>query len=196
MLALLIAVAVFTGLALLVLRWAADDLADGGALSAKAVVASWLLYVFHADTVTSAAWISALAVGVPRGAALAVGGVVAVAGFTFFLSATLALVRHGDLAGPRTRRLVTAGPYRLSRHPQNLGWGVMLLGIAVAGRSLVALALVGMFVFFVERYARLEERQMQQDFGVPYDEYRESTSAVLTLRGSVMTRDAARARTP
>jgi len=29
-------------------------------LSAKSVAASWLLYVFHADTVTSAAWIGGL----------------------------------------------------------------------------------------------------------------------------------------
>lgn len=181
MLALLSAIAVFTALAALVLHWAREDLADRGALSAKSTVASWLLYVFHADTVASAAWIGALAVDAPREAALAAGGVIAATGFVVFLGGTLALVRHGDFAGPRTQRLVTSGPYRLGRHPQNLGWGVLLLGIALAGRSLVALALVGLFAVFVACYARLEERQLHQDFGAGYDAYRAGTPAVLSL---------------
>ena len=194
MLALLIAVAVFTAVAVLVLRWAGQDLVGRGALSAKSVLASWLLYVFHADTVASAAWINALAVDVPRTVALAAGALVAVAGFAVFLSATVVLVRHGDFAGPRTRRLVTSGPYRLSRHPQNVGWGIMLLGIAIAGRSLVAIALVGLFAVFVERYARLEEHQLQQDFGAPYDAYRASTPALLRRPRRLTAMTASRAR--
>lgn len=183
MLALLISVVIFTATALLVLRWAADDLAGDGALSTRSIVASWLLYVLHADTVASAAWMGAVTIEVPRAAAMALGGALAVAGFALFLAATLALVRHGDFVGPRTQRLVVTGPYRISRHPQNLGWGIMLLGIAVAGRSLVAMVLVGMFAVFVERYARLEERQLQQDFGTIFDEYRADTPALARLPG-------------
>lgn len=183
MLALLVSVAIFTATALLVLRWAADDLAEAGALSTKSVVASWLLYVLHADTVASVAWIGALTIDLPRAAALASGGAIALAGFALFLAATLTLVRHGDFAGPRTQRLVTTGAYRVSRHPQNLGWGIMLLGIAIAGRSLIALVLVGMFAVFVERYARLEEHQLQKDFGAGFDEYRAGTPALLRLPG-------------
>lgn len=151
MLTLVIAIIVFIGLAALVLRWATDDLAGPGTLSAKSLAVAWLLYVFHADTVTGAAWAGALAVDVPRVAALAIGAALAASGLGVFIAATLALVRHGDFAGLRTRRLVTVGPYSLSRHPQNVGWGILLLGIAIAGRSLVALALVALFTVFVER---------------------------------------------
>lgn len=194
MLALLVASVVFTGLAVLVLRWAARDLAGSGSLSAKAVVASWLLYVFHADTVTTAAWMGALTVDVSRGAAVAVGAVFAVLGFSLFLAATVGLARDGDFAGPRTRRLVTRGPYRVSRHPQNVGWGIMLLGGAVAGRSLVALAFVGLFAVFVERFARLEERQLQHDFGAEFDAYRARTPAVLAFGPARWLRLSPRAR--
>ena len=38
----------------------------------------------------------------------------------------------------------------------------MLLGIAVAGRSVVALALVALFAAFVDRDARLEEEQLHR----------------------------------
>ncbi len=183
MLALLLAVVVFTALAVLVLRWAADDLAGPGTLSAKALVSSWLLYVFHADTVATAALTGAITVDVPSAPALAIGAGIALAGFVVFLAATITLVRHGDFAGPRTQRLVTVSAYRFSRHPQNLGWGVMLLGIAVAGRSLVALVLVGMFAAFVDRYSRLEEQQLQRHFGAAYEKYRARTPALLPRPG-------------
>lgn len=194
MVGLLLAVAVFAALAVLVLRWAAHDLAGPGELSTKSVVASWLLYLLHADTVATATWIGALAIDVPRTLALATGASLAAGGFAFFLAATITLARHGDFAGPRTRQLVVVGPYALSRHPQNLGWGIMLLGIAVAGRSLLALALVGLFAAFVERYARLEERQLQKDFGDSYGAYLASTPAVLPLPGVLSTRAGSRAR--
>lgn len=181
MVGLLVSVAIFTGAALLVLRWAGRDLAGLRALSTKSLVASWLLYVFHADTVATAAWIGAVAVDVPPAAALFIGATLAITGFGVFLAATLALARHGDFAGPRTRRLVTVGPYRHSRHPQNLGWGTMLLGIAIAGRSLVALALVALFAAFVGRYARLEEDHLQRNFGDGYAAYRTQTPAVISL---------------
>lgn len=178
MLALVIAILGFIGLAVFVVRWAGRDLAATGTLSAKSLAASWLLYVLHADAVASAAWGGVLNVDVPRTPALAGGGVLIVTGFVIFLAGTLALVRHGDFVGVRTQRLVTVGAYAFSRHPQNLGWGILLLGVAVAGRSLGALALVALFAVFVDRYVRLEEHQLEQDFGAAYDEYRAHTPAV------------------
>lgn len=195
MLAMLLAIGAFTGLAVFVVRWAAGDLAATGTLSAKSLAASWLLYVLHADTVASAAWGGVLMLDVPRVAALTAGGTLIAVGFAIFVAATRALVRHGDFEGVRTRRLVTVGVYRLSRHPQNLGWGILLLGVAVAGRSLGALALVGLFAVFVDRYVRLEEHHLKRDFGVAYDDYRERTPAVVPLLGIRGARAAQRAST-
>ena len=181
MVGLLVSVALFTAAAVLVLRWARRDLAGSGALSTKSLVASWLLYVFHADTVATAAWMGAVSVQAPRAAALPLGAAIAVTGFGVFLAGTVVLVRHGDFVGARTCRLVSVGAYRHSRHPQNLGWGIMLLGIAVAGRSIVALALVALFAGFAERYARLEEDQLRRSFGDSYVAYRQRTPAVISL---------------
>lgn len=181
MVGLLVSVALFTAAAVLVLRWARRDLAGAGTLSTKSLVASWLLYVFHADTVATAAWMGAVSVEAPRAVALALGAVIAISGFGVFLAATRVLVRHGDFVGARTRRLVTVGVYRHSRHPQNLGWGIMLLGIAVAGRSIVALALVTLFAGFAERYGRLEEDQLRGSFGDSYVAYRARTPSVIPL---------------
>ena len=181
MVGLLVSVALFTAAAVLVLRCARRDLARSGTLSTKSLVASWLLYVFHADTVATAAWMGAVSVEAPRAVALPLGAAIAITGFAVFLAATRALVRHGDFVGARTRRLVTIGVYRHSRHPQNLGWGIMLLGIAVAGRSIVALALVALFVGFAERYARLEEDQLRRSFGDSYVAYRNRAPPVISL---------------
>ena len=123
MVGLLVSVALFTAAAVLVLQWARRDLARSGTLSTKSLVASWLLYVLHADTVATAAWMGALSVEAPRAAALALGAAITITGFGVFLAATRVLVRHGDFVGARTRRLVTVGVYRHSRHPQNLSAG-------------------------------------------------------------------------
>lgn len=173
---------VFTVLAVLVLRWARADLAEHTWLSSRSLLASWLLYVSHADTVASAAWMQLLHVDVPRTPALIVGGAIGVAGFTLFLAGTIVLVRFGDLDGPRSRRLVTSGPYRLTRHPQHVGWGLLLAGCAIGGRSLVALALVALFAAFVSRYARHEEQHLGRQFGDAYEAYARATPVTLTLR--------------
>ena len=182
MAALVLAILLFVGLAALVLHWARRDLETLGTLSSKSAVASWLLYVFHADTVATAAYANALEFELPRAVTLGVGCALIAVGLLIFIAAAVSLVRHGALDGARTTRLVTSGPYRLSRHPQNLGWGVLLLGIAVLGQSVVALALVGLFVAFVERYMRLEDAQLARDFGDAHAGYERTTPTLLALR--------------
>jgi len=69
----------------------------------------------------------------PARAARAVGGIVAAGGMFLWLAARLEF---------RSFRLtVETGVYRFSRHPQSLGWGLSLGGLAVAGRSGAALLL-------------------------------------------------------
>ncbi len=185
MVALVIAVAVFAGLAALVVHGARVDYEGNGVLSTRSAVSSWLLYFFHADSVASAAYVEALAVDVPVMLAGAVGMTLAVGGFLVFALATRTLARNGALASPGTQQLVTSGVYSISRHPQNLGWGVMLLGVAIAGRSILALALVLVFAIFVERYATIEEHDLAGRFGEQYTRYRERTRRLLGRRADL-----------
>jgi len=57
-----------------------------------------------------------------------------------------------------------------------------LLAVAIAGRSLVGLALVGVFVLFVGRLARIEDRDLRARFGSEFDGWRAATPAVFTGR--------------
>lgn len=184
MVALVFAVAVFNSLAALLVHSAQVDYERNGALSTRSAVSSWLLYFFLADSVAIAAYVEALAVDVPGTIAGVVGAVIATGGFVIFALATWTLARGGAFAGSRTQRLVTGGVYGISRHPQNLGWGVMLLGVAIAGRSLLALVLVLVFVDFLERYATVEECDLAGRFGERYTRYEERTRRLLGRRAA------------
>ncbi|MBJ7518507.1 MAG: isoprenylcysteine carboxylmethyltransferase family protein [Solirubrobacteraceae bacterium] len=178
MVAFAVTIVVFLVLAALVLFWARADLRAHGGLTMRSAIASWLLYVLHADSVASAAWGNLVVIDVPAERALVFGATVICVGLALFITASVQLGVRGDFSGMRPRHLVTTGAYRLARHPQNTGWGLLLLGAAIAGRSLVALILVAVFVVFVDRFMRIEDQQLAHDFGETYDAYRATTPAV------------------
>jgi protein-S-isoprenylcysteine O-methyltransferase Ste14 len=170
-----VALAVFGGFAVFVVKWADADLRDRGRLSGGAAISVWLLYLFHADTVSAAAFTEVARVELPSAPLLLSGLSLTAAGFALFLAATVSLVRRGGFKGLETTQLVTSGPFRVSRHPQNLGWALLLLGLAIASRSLIALVLVVAFAVFAAAYARVEECDLLRRFGAAYGTYRERT---------------------
>jgi protein-S-isoprenylcysteine O-methyltransferase Ste14 len=164
-------------LALVVLRFAAIDYDRTGELSRRSGLFVWLLYLAHADSVVAAAYAAELVVPVPRALAMAVGVPIGVAGFVLFLWSAVALARSIEQGGT----LVTAGPFAVSRHPQNMGWTLLLLGIALAARSPLAVALVLVFMVFIHRLAILEERHLSARFGAAYAGYRDRTPRLLRM---------------
>jgi len=150
-----------------------------GVMSGPAAIGVWFVYLIHADTVVTAAYIETGRVdAIPKPVAFVAGGVVIAAGFALFAWATRALVNQGEFEGLRARRLVTGGPYGLMRQPQNAGWALMLLGVAIAGRSVIALVLVAIFVVFVALLGRVEARGLAVAFGADYERWRERTPAL------------------
>jgi protein-S-isoprenylcysteine O-methyltransferase Ste14 len=146
------------------------------ALSGPAAIAVWFVYLIHADTVVSAAYVSTGKIdAIPKSAALVVGIVIGICGFGLFAWATRTLVNHGGFEGMRATRLVTTGPYARMRQPQNTGWAIMLLAVAVAGRSVISLALVAVFCVFVWLLERVEDRGLRTSFGLDYELWRETT---------------------
>jgi protein-S-isoprenylcysteine O-methyltransferase Ste14 len=153
------------------------------ALSGPAAIAVWFVYLIHADTVVTAAYVSTGKIeAIPKTPALVVGIVVGALGFGLFAWSTRTLVNHAGFEGLRATRLVTTGPYALMRQPQNTGWGIMLLAVAIAGRSLISLALVAVFCVFVAFLERVEDRALRTSFGLDYELWRETTP-LLPLRG-------------
>ena len=160
------------GALVLQLAEADADRDDGGGPQARTAIALWLLAFFHANTVVSAAFTEAGRIdALPRVPFLVAGLLLCAGGWVLFMVATATLVRRGAFEGLQTTRLVTTGPFARLRHPQSVGWTVLLLGVAVASRSVVALVLVGVFALFAARYARLEEEGLRERFGAAYDRY-------------------------
>ena len=177
MVALLAAAVAFTGFAALLLVWAEQDYDRSGTLSWRSAVATWMLYLFHADTVATAAFMDVGRVPVPQRPALALGLAIGAIGLGLFVAAVVALVRDGCFDGLSSTRLVTRGAFRLSRHPQNLGWALILLGFAVGSRSWPGILLVALFAVFADRLAHLEERHLLERFGDAYARYRREVPA-------------------
>jgi protein-S-isoprenylcysteine O-methyltransferase Ste14 len=69
------------------------------------------------------------------------------------------------------RRVVTEGPYRLTRNPMYLGHLVFLLGLAVTLRSPVALALLVLRAIWFHRRVVADEARLAAYFGAEYTDY-------------------------
>src|SRR5207302_9203990 len=130
-----------------------------------------LAVIFIAFTVTFAA-ISAsfLPGGSRREGLILFGDILATAGLAYSVWG-LAYLRRSFSIVPEARRLVTGGPYSLSRHPVYLGEIATALGINIAtGGWLSALAIAYFIVCEVLRIG-WEERILAQAFPAEYPPY-------------------------
>ena len=71
----------------------------------------------------------------------------------------------------RARRLATTGLYARIRHPQYVGFVMIMFGFLLQWPTIVTLAMFPILVFMYARLAIIEEREMHQTFGVDYDRY-------------------------
>ena len=75
--------------------------------------------------------------------------------------------------------LATAGPYSYVRHPQYVGFILILLGFLVQWPTLLTLAMFPVLVVMYVKLARNEEREALASFGAPYREYMAAVPAFL-----------------
>ncbi len=83
------------------------------------------------------------------------------------------VLEAGETEIEKPTKLLTNGPYSLSRNPMYVAWTLMYLGIGLAANSLwivVMLPLVAAFTHFVD--VRREERFLEKKFGDEYIQYK------------------------
>jgi len=100
--------------------------------------------------------------------------VLAAIGGGFALWAALLFKRHDTTVHPyaEASRLVTRGPYRVSRNPMYLGLLLTLIALGMWLQSLSALLLAPLFVFVINRCNILpEEHRLRACFGSEYEAY-------------------------
>ena len=82
-------------------------------------------------------------------------------------------------AAQRTHRLATTGPYAHVRHPQYIGFVLIMTGFLLQWPTIVTLAMFPVLVFMYWRLARREEKDAREAFGEVYRRYEEDTPAFL-----------------
>ena len=77
----------------------------------------------------------------------------------------------GHEVAPRTKHLMTEGPYRLSRNPMLTGSFVYFAGVCVWLWAWQALVIFVAFVVIMLLQVRSEEKRLRRDFGEEYEAY-------------------------
>ena len=74
---------------------------------------------------------------------------------------------------PRTKHLMTDGPYRLSRNPMLLGVYIYDIGVLLWLQSWWPLVVFAVEVVLLTLQVRSEEKRLEADFGEEYREYKQ-----------------------
>ena len=77
----------------------------------------------------------------------------------------------GHEVAPRTKHLMTKGPYCLSRNPMLTGSFVYYTGICICLWTWQALLIFGVFIAIMLLQVRSEEKRLRKDFGEEYETY-------------------------
>ena len=85
----------------------------------------------------------------------------------------------GHEVAPRTKHLMTAGPYKLSRNPMLSGTYLYYFGILLALWNCWALLVFAAIATIMAFQVRSEEKRLEADFGQEYLDYKAKTRMFL-----------------
>ncbi len=144
---------------------------DGRGRSSATAAGVYAAYCLHLGVTAAAAVFPPWPIALPAIPSLVTGGVVSLLGIALFVAGVVSFQSFRRVSGMDVTRLVTSGAYRWTRNPQNLGWGLLCSGIAIMGRSWLAVVLaLGFWVLF-HFYVVSEEAFLEDRFGREYREY-------------------------
>jgi methanethiol S-methyltransferase len=78
---------------------------------------------------------------------------------------------HVLFAAQKAGKLATTGPYSYVRHPQYVGFVLVLLGFLLQWPTILTLAMFPVLLAMYVRLARQEEREVRDEFATAYDRY-------------------------
>ena len=84
----------------------------------------------------------------------------------------------GHEVAPRTKHLMTGGPYRLSRNPMLSGTFVYYIGVMIALWSWWPLLIFAIVAAVMMLQVRSEEKRLEADFGQEYLDYKKRTGRI------------------
>ena len=87
----------------------------------------------------------------------------------------------------QAHQVATAGPYAYMRHPQYVGFIVVMLGFLIQWPTLITLIMFPILVTMYLRLARREEREALAEFGEAYARYAATTPAFFPRRPQPVT---------
>ena len=169
-------------LAFVLMRWTSEEYDTNGVLSRAAATTTTALVAMHALTVAIAAGGEVWQFGLPVALAIGLGIVLVAFGLVLLAGALRSMDSLDRITGQVSDRLVVEGAYGRLRHPQVLGWGLVLAGIAVSGRSWLAVALVGAYALAVAAFLRVEEEHLRRTYGEAHERYRSAIPALPGLK--------------
>ena len=88
----------------------------------------------------------------------------------------------GHEVAPRTRHLMTDGPYRLSRNPMLSGTYLYYFGVLVALWNWWSLLVFAVVAALMILQVRSEEKRLEADFGQEYLDYKRRTGRFITFK--------------
>lgn len=79
----------------------------------------------------------------------------------------------------RQHKLATTGLYSRIRHPQYVGFVVIMFGFLLQWPTLVTIIMFPILVFLYAKLAKSEEKEMAKTFGEDYESYAKNTPAFI-----------------
>ena len=87
----------------------------------------------------------------------------------------------GHEVAPRTKHLMTDGPYKISRNPMLSGTYLYYIGILIALWSWWALLIFAVIATVMMLQVRSEEKRLEADFGQEYLDYKKRTGRFISF---------------
>lgn len=159
------------------------DFREREALRPETVGGVLAFYTLHFAIELIAAWARLWNYSAYRTPSIILGIVLSLTGAVFLGFGILHMKDLQRMSGIETGELVTSGIFQWSRHPQNVGWGLFLLGVGFVSRSLLALLLALVFWVMFAAYVPIEENYLEDLHGEEYRRYKKRTCRYFGLPG-------------